>query len=81
MTENNGRVWQKKVMPEKNRVTTQGRKVVEVGSLLLANDKNNVIANKVLRYFQCLSFRNKIIVINFLLANADLLKISIFYLF
>ena len=54
---------------------------MEVGSLLLANDKNNVIGNKVLRYFQCLSFRNKIIVINFLLANADLLKISIFYLF
>ena len=27
---------------------------MEVGSLLLANDKNNVIANKVLRYFQCL---------------------------
>ena len=29
-------------------VTTQGRKEVEVGMLLLGNDKNNVIAKKVL---------------------------------
>ena len=28
---------------------------VEVGSLLLSNDKNNVIAEKVLSYFLCLS--------------------------
>ena len=28
---------------------------VEVGILLLSNDKNNVIANEVLSYFQCLS--------------------------
>ena len=32
----------------------QGREV-EVGTLLLGNDKNIVIANKVLSYFQCLS--------------------------
>ena len=37
-------------------VTTQERKVVEVGTILLANDKNNVIAKKVLRYLQCLNF-------------------------
>ena len=38
--------WQKKVMSEKNqRVMTQGRREVEVGTLLLGNDKNNVIAD------------------------------------
>ena len=43
MTENNGRVWQKKVM---SGVTTQGRqKEEEVGTSLLGNDKNNVIVN------------------------------------
>ena len=30
---------------------TQMRKEVEVGTLLLGNDKNNVIADKVLSYF------------------------------
>ena len=34
---------------------TQVRMEVEVGSLLLSNDKNNVIAEKVLSYFLCLS--------------------------
>ena len=58
-----------------------GEKVVEVGTRLLGNDKDNVIANKVLKYFQCLRFRDEIIIINFLLANPDLLEISIFYLF
>ena len=28
---------------------------MEVGTLLLGNDKNNVFADKVLGYFQCLS--------------------------
>ena len=47
MTENNGRVWQKKVM---SGVTTQGRgKEEEVGTSLLGNDKNNVIVNYLLR--------------------------------
>ena len=32
--------------------------VVEVSTRLLGNDKDNVIANKVLKYFQCLSFRD-----------------------
>ena len=45
MAENNGEVWQKKVMSKKNQVTTQGRKKEEVGTLLLGNDKNNVIVN------------------------------------
>ena len=31
-------------------VMTQGRREVEVGTLLLGNDKNNVIANKLLIY-------------------------------
>ena len=36
-----------KVMSEKNEVTTHGRKEVKVGTLLLFNDKRNVIASKV----------------------------------
>ena len=44
-----GHVW------EESGVMTQAKKEVEVGSLLLVNDKNNVIDNKVLSYFQCLS--------------------------
>ena len=32
-------------------VTTHARKVVEVSTILLGNDKNNVIANKVFNYF------------------------------
>ena len=40
-----GYVWQE------SGVTTQGRQEVEVGTLLLGNDKNNVIADKVSSYF------------------------------
>ena len=58
MTENNGGVWQKKVMSEKSGVITQGRKEMEVGTLLLGNDKNNVIVNYLLNYLLCLSFRD-----------------------
>ena len=59
MTENNGRVWQKKFMSKKNwGVTTQGRKEMEVGTLLLGNDKNNVITIYLLNYFLYLSFRD-----------------------
>ena len=36
-------------------VTTQVRMKVEVGTLLLSNDKNNVIAENVLSCFLCLS--------------------------
>ena len=50
MAENNGEVQRKKVMSKKNRVTTQGRKKEEVGTLLLGNDKNNVIVNYLLSY-------------------------------
>ena len=32
-------------------VTTQGRREVEVGTLLLSNDENNGIAENVLKYF------------------------------
>ena len=37
-----GHVW------KKSGVMTQGRIEVEVGTLLLSNDKNNLIADKVL---------------------------------
>ena len=60
----------------------------EVGTLLLGNVKNNVIVNylfiklskgltKIMNKLQ----REKIININFLLEDADSLKISVFYLF
>ena len=39
------------VSGEKNRVTKQGRREVEVGTLLQNNDENNVIAESVLSYF------------------------------
>ena len=42
-------------MSEKNWVTTQVRMEVEVGTLLLSNDKKSVIAKNVLSYFLCLS--------------------------
>ena len=49
----NAVVWQKKVMLEKNQGLRQegGRREVEVGTLLLSNDENNVIAENVLSYF------------------------------
>ena len=40
----------KKLCLKRIRVTTQGRREVEVGTLLLGNDKINVIADKVLSY-------------------------------
>ena len=43
--EEKGYVW------KESGVTTQGRGKVEVGTLLLGNDKNSVIANKILSYF------------------------------
>ena len=50
MTENNSGFWRKKVMPKKNQVLRHGRKELEVGTLLLGNDKNNVIVNYLLSY-------------------------------
>ena len=50
MAENNSGVLQKKVMSKNNQVTTQGREGEEVGTLLLGNDKNNVIVNYLLSY-------------------------------
>ena len=47
----NSVIWQKKVMSEKKRVTKKGRREVDVGTLLLGNDKNNVIVDKKLSYF------------------------------
>ena len=43
--------WWKKVMFEKNQGLRQRRKKLEVGTLLLSNDKNNIIADKVFSYF------------------------------
>ena len=43
--ESDRKKWQKKVTGK------QGRRYVEVGTLLLGNDKNNIIADKVLSYF------------------------------
>ena len=40
-----GRVW------KESGIAMQGRRKVEVGILLLGNDKNNVIAENVLSYF------------------------------
>ena len=50
MTENNGGIRQEKIMSEKNQ-GLQWRKEVEVGTLFLHNDKNNVTANKLFSYF------------------------------
>ena len=36
---------------KESEVTTQGRRKVEVGTLLLSNDENNAIAENVLSYF------------------------------
>ena len=48
-----GHVW------EESGVTTQGKREVEVGTLLLGNDKSNIIVDKVLSYFQCLRSKYK----------------------
>ena len=59
MTENNGKVgWEKVMSRKESRITTQGKKEVEVGNLLLGNDKSNVIVNYLLSYFLCSSFRD-----------------------
>ena len=39
----------------------QGRKKVEVGTLFLFNDKTNVVADKVLSYFECLSSKFEVL--------------------
>ena len=50
---------------------------MEVGTLLLGNDKNNAIADYMIKMFLVFQFPSN----NFLLANADLLKISAFIFF
>ena len=47
MTENNSG---ERSRLKESGVTTQGRKEEEVGTLLLGNDKNNVIVNYLLSY-------------------------------
>ena len=54
-----GHVW------KESGVTTQVRMEVEVGTLLLSNDKNNVIAENVLSYFLCLSSKFEVQVARF----------------
>ena len=59
MTENNSLVREKKVMSKKKSgVKTQGRKEVEVGTLLIGNDKNSFIVNYLLSYLLRLSFQD-----------------------
>ena len=38
---------------------------VEVGTLMLGNDKNNVIVNKVLSYFKCFSSKFEVYIARF----------------
>ena len=54
-----GNVW------KESGVTTQVRMEVEVGTLLLSNDKNNVIAENALSYFLCLSSKFEVQVTRF----------------
>ena len=58
MTENDSGVRREKVMSKKNQVLRHGRREMEVGTLLLGNDKNNVIVNYLLSFLLCLSFRD-----------------------
>ena len=58
MTENDSGVRREKVMSKKNQVLRHGRREMEVGTLLLDNDKNNVIVNYLLSFLLCLSFRD-----------------------
>ena len=58
MTENDSGFRQEKIMSKKNQVLRHGRKEVEVGTLLLGNDKNNVIVNYLLSYLLILSFQD-----------------------
>ena len=39
--------------------------VVEAGTLYLHNDKNNIIANKILSYFYCLSSKFEVYIASF----------------
>ena len=54
-----GHVW------KESGVTTKVRMELEVDTLLLSNDKNNVIAENVLSYFLCLSSRFEVQVARF----------------
>ena len=45
------RLTEKDHVCKESGVMTQGRREIKVGTLLLGNDKNYVIANKVLSYF------------------------------
>ena len=56
MANNNGGVWRKKIISEKSCDIRMRQ--VELGTLLLGNDKNDVIANKLLSYFLCLTFQD-----------------------
>ena len=47
------------------KVTIQRRMVVEAGTLYLDNDKNNIIANKILSYFYCLSSKFEVYIASF----------------
>ena len=48
--ENNSRVWQKKAVSKKNQGLQHRGREEELGTLLLGNDKNNVVDNYLLSY-------------------------------
>ena len=54
-----GHVW------KESGVTTQARMKVEVGTLLLSNNKNNAIAKNVLSYFSCLNSKFEVYAAHF----------------
>ena len=54
-----GCVW------KESGVITHGRRELEVGTLFLSNDKNNVIAKNVLSYFLCFSSKFEVQVTRF----------------
>ena len=49
---------EKSHVSKESGVTTRGKREVEVGTLLLGNDKENVITDKILSCFFFLDFRN-----------------------
>ena len=50
---------------KRSGITSQGRKEAEVGTLLVSNDKSNVISNKGWSYFWCLSSKFEVYVARF----------------
>ena len=60
----NSAAWWNKIISAKNQRLCV-RREVEVGGLLLDNDKSNVIADKKLSYFYCFSSKFEVYVAGF----------------